>query len=76
MSRILLSRRHVLRGLGVSLALPLLDAMMPRLGAAPSGFKPWPKSEVLQPRLICCYVPNGVNILEWKPDNDGPKYTL
>lgn len=76
MSRILLSRRHVLRGLGASIALPLLDAMMPRLGATSSDFKPWPKSEIIQPRLICCYVPNGVNILEWMPKNDGPKYTL
>jgi len=72
-----LSRRHVLRGLGVSLALPLLEAMIPRaVVASPSQFKPLPKSGVAQPRLICCYIPNGVNILKWVPRDQGPKYTL
>ncbi|HUQ70581.1 MAG TPA: DUF1552 domain-containing protein, partial [Planctomycetaceae bacterium] len=71
-----LSRRHVLRGAGTALALPLLDAMLPRGWGAPSTFAPWRKSEVVQPRMICCYVPNGVNILEWVPANDGPDYTL
>ena len=64
-----LSRRHMLRGAGVSLALPLLDCM--RATAAPSTFAPWPKSAVVQPRLLCCYVPNGVNILEWLPPEAG-----
>jgi hypothetical protein len=50
--------------------------MMPRFVTASSGFKPWPRSEVLQARLICCYVPNGVNIFEWVPKNAGPNYTL
>jgi hypothetical protein len=72
----LLSRRHVLRGLGASLALPLLEAMVPVLRAAPSTFKPWAKSELTHPRLIACYVPNGVNILEWVPKDQGPNYTL
>jgi hypothetical protein len=71
-----LSRRHVLRATGAALALPLLEAMTPRLLAAPSTFKPWAKAEVNQPRLICCYVPNGVNILEWVPATTGKDYTL
>ena len=72
-----LSRRYVLRAAGVALGLPLLEAMLPRAGAAPSTFKHWPKSEAKpQPRLICCYVPNGVNILEWMPSDSGAKYTL
>ena len=33
----LLSRRTVLRGLGVSLSLPLLEAMLPSLDAASVG---------------------------------------
>lgn len=73
----LLSRRTVLRTAGAAVALPFLDAMLPRLKAAPSTFKPWDKSQSpLTPRLICCYVPNGVNILEWVPKDDGPAYTL
>ena len=72
-----LTRRTVLRAAGAAVALPLLDAMLPRLQSAPSAFKPWDKSGVqAAPRLICCYVPNGVNILEWVPKDGGEKYTL
>ena len=71
-----LSRRHVLRGLGACLTLPLLDAMLPRAYAAPSKFEPLEKSQGVQPRLICCYVPNGVNILEWVPKTSGKDYEL
>ncbi len=73
----MLSRRTVLRAAGAAVALPFLDAMLPRLRAAPSTFKPWDKSpSPLTPRLICCYVPNGVNILEWVPKDAGEKYAL
>ncbi len=71
-----LSRRTVLRGLGVSLTLPLLEAMMPRLHAA-SAFKPLAKSAVKPaPRVIFCYIPNGVNIQEWLPKASGKGYAL
>jgi hypothetical protein len=67
-----LSRRYVLRAAGASLALPLLDAMTPRrLQAAPSTFRPLPASPAAHPRLVCCYVPNGVNIFKWKPEQTG-----
>lgn len=72
----MLSRRHVLRGLGVCLSLPLLDAMLPRAAAAPSKFEPLGTSLAKQPRMICCYVPNGVNILEWMPQASGLGYEL
>jgi hypothetical protein len=71
-----LSRRHVLRAAGAALALPLLDAMLPRGYAAPSTFKNWEKSGAVQPRMICCYIPNGVNILEWVPAESGANYAL
>ena len=71
-----LSRRHALRGLGVSLSLPLLDAMIPSAFAAPSKFKPLAKSDSVKPRAIFCYIPNGVNIAEWLPKDDGPSYAL
>ena len=71
------SRRTVLRAAWAAVALPFLDAMLPRLQGAPSTFKPWAKSGVeAAPRMICCYVPNGVNITEWVPKDDGPNYTL
>jgi len=72
-----ISRRTVLRGAGVALALPFLEAMLPKLQSAPSTFKPWEKSNVGPvPRMIFCYVPNGVNILDWVPRDSGDNYTL
>src|SRR6188474_2804842 len=73
-----LSRRTVLRGLGATVALPLLEAMLPRsLHAAPSTYKPLAKSGAKPvPRVIFCYVPNGVNIKEWIPKDGGKDYTL
>jgi len=71
-----LSRRHVLRAAGAAVTLPVLDAMLPRAWGMPSSFEPLPKSGVVQPRLVCCYVPNGVNILDWVPADRGDNYTL
>lgn len=77
MKSIMISRRAILRGAGVALALPLLDAMRPHLRGAPSTFKHWDKSLVdPSPRLICCYIPNGVNIIDWIPKDSGSNYTL
>jgi hypothetical protein len=71
-------RRTVLRGLGVSLSLPFLEAMLPRsVSAAPSTFQPLAKSGVKPtPRVIFCYVPNGVNLREWVPASAGADYPL
>ena len=71
-----MNRRQVLRGLGTCLSLPLLDAMLPRANASPSKFRPLEKSFGVHPRMICCYIPNGVNIGEWVPKNSGDDYTL
>lgn len=73
-----LSRRTVLRGLGASLALPFLEAMLPRAACgAPSTFKALAKSGAKPtPRAIFCYVSNGVNILDWVPATKGADYAL
>ncbi len=73
-----LSRRTILRGCGAAIALPLLDAMIPNaVFAAPSKYKPLLKSAVgSTPRVLFCYVPNGVNIIQWMPPNDGADYRL
>lgn len=61
-----LSRRAVLRGLGSSIALPLLDAMVPALtaqsltAAAPVR------------RFGVFYVPNGMSMPYWFPQSEGP----
>lgn len=63
-----LSRRHVLRGLGATIALPWLDCM----GApSPSG------AAVSQPkRSVFLYIPNGVNTLTWQIEKAGADYQL
>ena len=57
-----LSRRTLLRGLGASLALPALDAMVPALGAAAAPVR----------RLGVFYVPNGMSMPYWFPKTEGP----
>ena len=71
-----ISRRHVLRGVGAMLSLPLLEAMLPRSYGRPSEFKPLERSAGVHPRFIACYVPNGVNIGEWVPEKSGADYAL
>jgi hypothetical protein len=37
---------------------------------------PGKKTDAVQPRLLCCYIPNGVNIKQWVPTDSGANYTL
>jgi hypothetical protein len=66
----------MLKAAGAAVALPFLEAMAPHALASPSTFKPWPKSPAAHPRAIFCYVPNGVNIIQWVPTTTGVNYTL
>ena len=70
-----INRRFALRALGASLVLPLLDAMTPAR-ADYKGISAWRKSVAPNPRTICCYVPNGVNISQWVPRDSGENYAL
>ncbi|HKE21053.1 MAG TPA: DUF1552 domain-containing protein [Bryobacteraceae bacterium] len=60
-----LSRRAVLRGVGATLALPLLDAMVPAMTALAST----PASPVR--RLGFVYIPMGANQAQWTPKAEG-----
>jgi hypothetical protein len=63
-------RRSVLRGLGASLALPLLDGMVPALtAAAQTAAKPVRRFGVV-------YVPNGMVMKQWTPPTDGTGFEL
>jgi hypothetical protein len=62
----LLSRRHMLRGLGATIALPLLDCMRPLRAAAAAVAKP--------KRSVFIYIPNGVNVLTWQIKQAGRDY--
>lgn len=59
----LLSRRFVLRGAGVALALPWLEATSPSPAQAQA-------SEALK-RLLTVYMPNGASTLWWKTTGQG-----
>jgi len=63
-----LNRRHLLKGAGVAMALPLLDCMVPVLSA---------KEEVVRPRRsIFISLPDGVHVRAWQIAEAGPKYRL
>jgi hypothetical protein len=61
----LLSRRAVLKGMGVSIALPFLEAMLPSTLAGTAATK-------IPMRLAYLYVPNGVHMADWRPKDEGP----
>lgn len=65
-----LSRRTVLRGLGVTVGLPFMDAMVPALRASRVGAA----SPAL--RMGFVYVPNGIMDLrgEWTPKGEGTDF--
>ena len=66
-----LPRRTVLRGLGATIALPLMDAMVPAF--AQSGLARRSSAQATGPtqRLGFVYVPHGAIMTEWTPDEDG-----
>src|SRR2546426_9506570 len=65
-TRMHLSRRTVLRGLGATLALPLLDSMVPAMTAlAKTAAAPVRRFGVF-------YVPNGMSMPYWFPKVEGP----
>lgn len=66
--RWLLNRRHFLRGIGTSVALPLLDAMVPMRVSAAAAEKPR--------RSVFVYIPNGVNGMTWQVTKSGRDYEL
>src|SRR5882762_9733724 len=64
-----ISRRTVLKGLGVSLGLPFLDAMLPRHAwGAPAM--------VIKNRMAFVFVPIGAIMEHWTPAREGDDYAL
>ena len=60
-----LSRRTFLRGVGVTMSLPLLDAMVPaRTALAQTAAKP-------NVRLGLCFIPHGAVMNQWTPAQTG-----
>ena len=61
-----LTRRTVLRGIGASLALPFLEAMVPSARAAVKPVR----------RFLTFYVPNGMAMEYWSPKGEGASFEL
>jgi hypothetical protein len=63
-------RRTFLRGLGVTLSLPLLDSMVPaQTPLAKTAANP-------QIRLGLCFIPHGAVMANWTPIGDGTDFKL
>lgn len=62
-----INRRTVLRGVGATLALPLMEAMMPAKASA---------ATVSPRRLQIYYMPNGIRMPEYTPSVAGRDYPL
>ena len=65
-----LSRRTVLRGGGVALALPFLDSMIP------AGIRNASAAGVPRARLACVYIPHGCVIGQWLPGTAGRDFAF
>jgi hypothetical protein len=64
-----ISRRAVLRGAGATVALPMLDAMIPACTFA--------AAETMRPiRLSFIEVPNGIVMDKWTPTTEGANFAL
>jgi hypothetical protein len=64
-----LPRRTFLRGVGATLALPVLDGMIPAFGGTKSAIKP-------VQRFSVAYVPNGIIMDKWTPASEGAGFEL
>jgi Protein of unknown function (DUF1552) len=64
-----LSRRTVLRGIGATVSLPFLEAMVPVLSRARAASKP-------VNRFLAFYVPNGMAMPYWSPKGEGTGFEL
>ncbi len=65
------SRRSLLRGMGAAVALPMLDAMVPALQRRRQDGQASPPN-----RMVFVYVPNGIDMRNWRPDTVGSAFNL
>lgn len=64
-----LNRRTFLRGAGVAIALPFLEAMLPWRGAFADQMD-------MPRRMIAYYIPNGIHMQKWTPSGSGSNFQL
>jgi hypothetical protein len=66
-----ISRRAMLKGMGVAMALPMLDAMGTTKAFAAAG-----GTTATPTRMAMVFVPNGVNYEAWLPKGTGTRYEM
>ena len=70
-----IDRRHVLKGIGATIALPWLNAMSYAAGVGMGGMGG--SATIAAPKRIAfCYIPNGVIGQHWFPTNKGNDFQL
>src|SRR5215468_5785587 len=67
-----LSRRTLLGGLGATIALPWLEAMGPMMSWAADTAP----AQAAPNRMAFLYVPNGKNMADWTPAEEGTSFEL
>ena len=75
MANLTISRRKMLKGLGVTMSLPWLEAMGP-LNAWADQPVDGPTAKAVPNRMAFLYVPNGKNMVDWTPQKEGAGYDL
>ena len=65
-----IDRRTFLRGLGTTVALPMLDAMLPSAALAAVDKAKSPR------RMAFFFIPNGAHMADWTPKKEGTDFEL
>jgi len=65
-----LPRRTFLRGLGTTLALPLLESMLPTRGAVAA------QKQIVPTRFLGAFVPHGIAPGHWIPESSAPGFAF
>ena len=71
-----LSRRSVLRGIGISMALPALESFRPLLAAGGGNQAVGTTASGAPLRMAYLYIPNGVHVGRWRPDGTNSGYKM
>jgi hypothetical protein len=71
-----LSRRTTLRGLGVAMSLPWLEAMGPVAAWSEEPTDGKQSDKTVPNRMAFIYVPNGKNMVDWTPAKEGADFDL
>ncbi|MBA2116258.1 DUF1552 domain-containing protein [Bremerella alba] len=68
------TRRHFLKGLGLAVALPAMESLIPATAQAASQTATTAAGDPLRSAFL--YVPNGVHVGKWFPEGAGKDYKL